>query len=171
MISSRTWTFLTILMIASCTAWSGTSSLTVPFPIGKAGSATNAEFLVRERQTYAFKLRYEYKEQDQFDRAKVWKLAGGAVRESTGKWVESGAPLKIKVIIFQRDDGKEQIVMEKIVERPRLSSWGAGNLDAELIAVTLMPGHYGVTAVNLDKAPSFVDARTSLFIGRAYRGE
>ena len=168
----RAWAFLAILMIVGCTAWSSNSSITVPFPIGGENRATvTAEFLVRERQTYAFTLRYEYKENDQADRAQVWKLAGGSIRESPGKWIEPGAPLKIRVNVSQQEDGRERLVVEKIVERPRLSSWGAANLDAELVAVTLAPGNYVVTAVSLDEAPSFVGARTSLFIGRAYRGK
>ncbi|MEF8732481.1 MAG: DUF5625 family protein [Candidatus Accumulibacter meliphilus] len=163
--------FSAILMTVGCTAWSSDSSLTVPFPIGKIGATVTAKFLVRERQTYAFSIRYEYKENDQVDRARVWNLAGGSIQESHGKWVEPGAPLKIQLNVSQQVDGGERLVTEKIVERPRLSSWGAANLDAELIAVTLAPGNYVVTAVSLDEAPSFIGARTSLFIGRAYRGK
>lgn len=169
--SFRAWAFSAILMTVGCTAWSSNSSLTVPFPIGKIGATVTTKFLVRERQTYAFTLRYEYKENDQVDRARVWKLSGGSIRESPGKWVEPGAPLKIRVNVSEQVDGGERLVTEKIVERPRLSSWGAANLDAELIAVTLARGNYVVTAVSLDEAPSFVGARTSLFIGRAYRGK
>lgn len=169
--SFRAWAFSAMLMIVSCAAWSGNSSLTVPFQIGTMGASTTAKFLVRERQTYAFTLRYEYKENDQVDRARVWKLAGGSIRQSPGTWVEPGAPLKIRVNVFQQENGGERLVADKTVERPRLSSWGAGNLDAELIAVTLAPGEYVVTAVSSDEAASFLGVRTSLFIGRAYRGK
>ena len=162
---------MAISLLASCIAWAKNSSLTVPFPIGKVGAAATAEFHVRERQTYAFTLRYEYKEHDQIDRAQVWRLAGGAELERPGKWVEPGASLKIRVSVSQREGGGERPITERVVERPRLSSWGATDLNAELIAVTLSPGSYVVTAVSLDEAPSFVGARTSLFIGRAYRGK
>lgn len=167
----RACVFLVILMIASCTTWSKNTSLTVPFPIGKVGTATTAEFLVVEQQTYAFTLRYEYKKDDKVDRAQVWKLAGGSELESTGKWAVPGARLKIQVRVSQRENGGERLITEKIVETPKLSSWGATDLNAELIAVTLSPGNFVVTAMSLDEAPSFVGARTSLHVGRAYRGK
>ncbi len=169
--SIRKLVVLALLIVLGASACARNDVQVIAFPIGPAGATANADFEVPQTQTYAFSLEYFYKEGDQADRAQVWKLAGGSVQESPGKWVEPGAPLRVHVRVVQKQGGAELPIAEQMVGNPRLSSWGSGTLSAELFAVPLSPGRYRVTVVSLDEARSFLGARTSLHVGRAYRGK
>ena len=169
--TARTLTLATVLATACCTACSNNASVVTPFPLGKAGAKVTAKLLVKERLTYAATLRYEYKENDPTERAHQWKLAGGSTRLSPGNWIEPCANLNLLVKVRQLDPPSNQLLAEKAVKRPCLSSWGADNLDAELLAITLTPGTYEFAVESLEQAPEFIAARTSLHVGRAYMGK
>lgn len=165
-----------LVMMGWTSAWTGSpsnSSRTVPFPIGKAGATVTAELLVLEKRPYTILLQYEFKKNHGMDRARAWKLAGGTpVEETPGRWiVEPGAELKIRVTVSRRQEGGDRLIAEKIIERPRITSWDDKTIVAELLNVSLDPGSYDVTVVSLDDAPLFVGAPTSLFFGRAYSGK
>lgn len=162
---------LALLLTLGMPACAKNNTPIIAFPIGAAGATASANLEVRQAQTYAVSLQYSYKEGDQAARAEVWKLAGGSIQEAPGKWSEPGAPLRVQVRIVQEQDGGERSVLERIVSKPRLSSWGAGKLNAELTAIPLSLGSYRITVVSLDEAPSFAGARTSLHVGKAYRGK
>jgi len=169
--SNRLHALLAFLVALGFSACAGSDAQMVPFPMGPAGASASASFSVRETQSYAVSLVYVYKEGDPGDRAQVWKRAGGSVQESTGQWVESGAPLRLQIRVFRKQAEAELPIAEKTVNKPRLSSWGAATLSAELWAATLGPGSYRVTVVSLDEAPPFLGAQTSLQVARAYRGK
>lgn len=169
--TQRILSVIAVFIAICCVACSKNSSVVVPFALGPAGATTAARIQVQEHLTYAATLRYEYKENDSIERARQWTLAGGSTKINSGDWIEPCAPLKILVKVHQWDLESLKPLAEEIVERPCLSSWGATSLDAELFAITLAPGSYEFTAESLEAAPSFVGARTSLHIGRAYRGK
>lgn len=145
--------------------------ISLPFAVQKAGSKAGAEVRIIERQTYAFELQYFHKENDQDDRANTWNLAGGSLKDKSGKWVEPGAPLRIKLKIIRRLERGEQIQFEEDISNPRLTSWGGNSLDAKLANVLLDPGIYRVSVENLNDAPEFQGAKVSLRIARAYVGK
>jgi len=142
----------------------------LPFEVHKAGYKVESEFRIVERQTYAFELQYFPIENDQVDRDRVWKLAGGHFIDEAGKWVEPGAPLRIKLKIIQIRDGSEQSLFEENIANPHLSSW-SWDLDAKLANVLLDPGIYKVSVENLMYAPEFQGMKVSLRIARAYLGK
>lgn len=162
---------MAVLFALGLSACASNTTQTVAFPMGRAGALVASDFQVREKQLYAVSLGYEYKAGDEADRARAWKLAGGSVQEGPGQWSEPGASLRLKVSVVQKVGGEDRQVTEKMIVNPRLSSWDSDRLASELTAVALDPGTYRVTVVSLDEAPSFVGARTSLGIGRAYRGK
>jgi len=169
--SCRQMVVLALLLTLGMSAWFGVNEQITAFPLSDAGATATASLKVHQTQVYAISLQYSYKEGDQAARADVWKLAGGYVQEAPGRWSEPGAPLRVQVRVVQKLGGSERQVVERIVDKPRLSSWGSGHLNAELAAIPLSPGSYRITVVSLDEAPSFAGARTSLLVGKAYRGK
>ncbi|MBX7230213.1 MAG: hypothetical protein K1X48_11500 [Burkholderiaceae bacterium] len=167
----RTLTLTAVLASLLCTACASDTSVVTPFPLGKEGARVTAEVQVKERLIYAATLRYTYKEDDATERVQQWKLAGGSTRSTSGKWIEPCAELELRVKIRQLDPPADQPLAEKTVKRPCLSSWGANSLNSELFAVKLAPGRYEFSVESLAPAPAFTGARTSLYVGRAYRGK
>lgn len=145
--------------------------LILPFEVQKAGNKVELELRIVERQTYTFELQYFYKKNDQADRAKAWQLAGGSIKDKTGKWIETGAPLRLKLKIIRSLEGNEQFQFEENISNPRLSSWGSDSLNANLANVLLGPGIYKVSVENLSDAPKFQGMKIGLRIARAYLGK
>jgi len=177
--ANRKWWFAYCLLLAfvPCLAACADNTqlpkppLSLPFDVKKAGSKVETELKIIELQTYAFNLQYTFRENDQADRARVWNLAGGSVKDEAGRWIELGAPLKIKLKIFRKNEGVEQSVYEGSISSPHLSSWGGNSLNAKLANVLLEPGTYVVSAENLSDAPEFSGTQVGLSIVRAYLGK
>ena len=145
--------------------------LVLPFDVRKAGNKVELEITITERQTYGFELQYFFKENDQVDRARVWQMAGGSLKDQNDKWVELGTSFRIKLKIIRRLEGNEQSQFEEDISNPRLSSWGSGSLYAMLAKVLLDPGLYIVSVENLSDAPEFQGTKVGLRISRAYLGK
>ena len=161
----------TILIAMCCAACSRNNSVIVPLLLGSVGASAVARIQVQEDFIYAAELQYEFKENDPNDRSQQWKLAGGSTKIGSGNWIEPCAPLKVSIKVHRKELKSLKLLAEEIVERPCLSSWGATSLNAELFAILLTPGTYEFTVESIETAPSFIGARTSLRVGKAYRGK
>lgn len=148
-----------------------TPPLSLPFEVQKAGYKVESELRIVERQTYTFELQYFFRENDQADRAKVWKLAGGSLKDKTGTRVELGAPLRIKLKIIRKLEDNEQPQLEKNIANPHLYSWGGDSLNSKIANILLDPGIYKVSVENLSDAPEFQGIKVGLRIARAYLGK
>jgi len=170
--------FLLLLPVA-CTGETEKTNLPLSFPfdVHEAGNMVESDFVISEKQTYAFELEYFFKKGDRTDRARVWGLVGGPYREKAprkgvlGKEVEMGAPLQIRLKIKKSSENKESFIFSKIISNPRLTSWGANSLNAKLTNIMLDPGKYKFIAENMNSAPEFQDVRVNFVINRAYLGK
>lgn len=145
--------------------------ISLAFQVQKAGGKVETELMIVERQTYGFILQYSFREDDQTDRTRIWRLAGGAIKGESGRWIELGAPLQIKLRVVRKFADGVQSVYEEEISNPRLTSWGRNSLNARLANVMLEPGSYLVSAESLISAPELSEAKVRLNIARAYLGK
>ena len=142
----------------------------LPFDPGVAGTMVATEFRVTKPLLYSVQLQYDFREGDQADRARAWRLAGGRQTQGPGMSKEPGAQLALRVVVSSSTAGSNPLVNE-IVRNPRLTSWGASALKAELIAFKLDPGMYKVSVESLQAAPEFHNEPVGVLVVRPYRGK
>jgi hypothetical protein len=145
--------------------------LSVPFGVAKAGSNASMDFVIDEKKFYAVTLQYSFDEKNSSDRRRVWNLAGGSEEIGAGEWAEPGAPLEIHVEIFRVTNGSKEKISTTQATNPRLSSWGAETLNAQLLSAKLEPGAYQVKVENLKNASQFNDVKTHISVTQAYMGK
>lgn len=130
-------------------------------------------FEVTEHRMYAIQLRYPFQEGDREGRALLWERVGGG-RENplTRDWEKPGAPVTVHLQVWrQAADGGRELMMESRIVNPKLSSWGAGQLNAELLRLDLSPGRYAVQASTAQAAPALAGVAVKLAVTRAYVGK
>jgi hypothetical protein len=154
-----------VLTARLCTARSSPFN-SVPLDITGPTSTTAFDVHVTKSDIYSVSLSYPYI--DSVGRAKAWKLAGGETLQGNS-WQESGAPFVFQIRINEMHSGK--VVLNKQVTHPKLSSWGAEWLSAELVDVNLVEGSYQVL---VDRSGSLVEEPSEplqLQFSEAYEGK
>lgn len=153
-----------------CDAYSGIRKppLSVLFPVETAGSRISFMFDISKTDFYAVKLRYFC---DKNLRDDVWKKVGGEVIDESGKWVEPGAPIIIRIRLVQENSATDSVKIDKEFATPKLFSLGDCEFDARLTYLQLTPGRYTLTAESLKEAPELKEIRTELQIVKAYLGK
>jgi hypothetical protein len=148
---------LSLVFLCSAASCSQPKIQSVPFErnIPESGVARE-EFSVTKKQLYAVEINYKYSSAPR-DRGRVWQFSGGT---------KSGAPFSVKSRITGLTGGPRDI--EAI--RPKLTSWGAESLNAEVGRVELDPGHYVIDVQLIDgRLPPNIAATFS--VRRAYTGK
>jgi hypothetical protein len=157
---------VTIALIAALQAANRSPSYGVPLEIDGPVSTTNLVVRVSKPDTYTVSLSYPYI--DGVERKKAWALAGGDSLKD-GLWQESGSPFVFQIRINEIPSGREMLNQQ--VTHPKLTSWGSGDLNADLIRIKLESGRYQVFVQrygNLAEAPP---AELQLQFHRAYQGK
>ena len=148
----------------------------VPFDITKKGNKAEMTFrLTYERRSYPFGISFKYKEGDQIDRARVYKLTGSMVasnkrnrngeleRDKNGEFVpsdpeDSGIPTPVRLKIFLIADNKFELIYEKETNPP-LTSPGGGTLTKNIGYPILEPGIYKAEIESLRDCPELIDEK------------
>ncbi|MGN8275711.1 hypothetical protein [Pseudomonas sp. SMN5] len=155
-----------VALIAALQAADRSPSYGVPLKIDGPVSTTNLVVRVSKPDTYTVSLSYPYV--DGVERRKAWTLAGGDSLKD-GLWQEPGSPFVFQIRINEISSGKEMLNQQ--VTHPKLTSWGSGNLNADLVRIKLESGLYRVFVQrygNLAEAPP---AELQLQFHRAYQGK
>lgn len=139
--------------------------LSLPFEVQKAGSKVETELQIVEDKEYRFTLLFLYKENDEEDRARVRKLAGGQGVDKNFKLIEPGIPISLKVKINIIDSTGERTMFEQEVSELSLSGWGSGRFSKRIIYLTLKPGHYRVSIETLKDVPELLGTSVIFQIG------
>ncbi|MDX9786356.1 MAG: DUF5625 family protein [Desulfobacterales bacterium] len=159
-----------VIGLTGCDAFSGIPKppLSVLFAVENAGSRISFKFDISKTDFYAIKLRYFC---DKNLRDDVWKNIGGPVEDKSGKRVEPGAPIIIRIRLVQESSTTDSGLIDKEFAAPKLHSWGDCEFDARLTYLKLAPGRYTLTAESLKDAPGLKEIRTELQITKAYLGK
>lgn len=129
----------------------------IPLNVGLAGARAASDFFVKREQLYAVDLTYKFRDQE--ERGIVMAAA------------RPGAAIKISIAIFRREENGWRPVVDQNVSMPKISSYGAEDLNSELLAVRLVPGEYRLRAETLIGLPTFSSVDTTIRVVKAYRGK
>lgn len=130
-----------------------------------SGNKVDNLLRIKKCHVYSFALRFDYKEKDQADRARVRKLVGGHETDKTGAVKEPGiqTPVRLKVSEIS-EDGNERLIFEK-EGAPILTSWGADSFSKRIGKTVLQPGIYRISLDLLTDAPDYIGTPAHLTIG------
>jgi hypothetical protein len=118
------------------------------------------DFVVRKAGLYAVSLGYAFDPSAPAARGVAWNFAGG---------IDQGAPLHVEIQLGTQARA-DAPVLQRTVDRPKLSSWGSGVLYSELASVHLEPGRYRLrVTLTGSAAPSGVILHSG--VSSAYRGK
>lgn len=135
--------------------------LTLPFAVQKAGNKVEMDLRIVEYRPYYFSLRFNFKEGDRADRARVKKLVGDDYQDKYG---DPGVPTSLRLEISVIEPAGERVIVDKELSDLRLRSWGGDNFDKHIDMIKLKPGIYRVRVENLQDAPELTGTQTALRI-------
>lgn len=135
--------------------------LSLPFEV-KAGSKVETKLQIEDHREYIFSLRFDYKENDLNDRARVKKLVGDDGQRKDG---DPGIPTPLKLKILAIDAAGERLIHEQNIPLLRLRSWGTGHFSRHIAYIKLKPGNYQVSVESLKDAPELAGTPIALNIG------
>ncbi|MBX8487523.1 hypothetical protein [Pseudomonas cichorii] len=124
---------------------------------------------IEDDDSYAVQLDYPYVEGDSPGRKKIWVAAGGDIQKTLGHWEATGAPFDIETIVVDAQSGVE--IHHSFVAHPKLTSWGASVLRAEVGRVRLKEGNYKVLVRRIGSAGDLVGVKVSVSVVKAYHGK
>jgi hypothetical protein len=140
----------------------------IPFAVHKAGTKIETDVRIVERHLYSFTLSFLYK--DEADRVRVRKLTGGNETDKTGKILEPGVPIPVKVTIFKQDAEGRHLLFSQEFSEQRLYSWG-GSLDKKIADTFLETGNYTISVESLQDIPELKDTVIIFEFVRTYQGK
>lgn len=141
-----------------------TPPISLPFGLQKAGNNVDTVVRIKKCHHYGFTLMFDYKENDQLDRARVRKLVGGHETDATGVVIEPGILTPVRLKISEISVAGERLVFEK-ESTPILSTWGADSFGKRIGEALLQPGIYRISLEALVEAPEYIGTPIYLRIG------
>ncbi len=142
----------------------------LPFSVQYVGSRIEMELPITETRYYAFALGFKSKEGDYVERERMWKLAGDGGYDKTGKYIDNGIPifLKLKIVPINK---QKQIVLDKEISELRTISHNSTTITKEITRIELDPGRYRVIVENQKDIPEMNGADIRFLIMRARIGK
>lgn len=171
----RIWLCSMVLLpwLATCAIADGPKKvpLEVTFTLDKGGEVVELEVLIPERQTYTFGIGFMVNRKIPGDSQRVLALVGTAARNVTGKYVELGVPLRLRLEIeSMKTEGAPYHFDQEISEIPKYAtSYEA--FEKRIANVKLEAGTYHVKVTNLLAAFPVQGTPINFHIRRAYFGK
>jgi hypothetical protein len=100
---------------------------------------------------------------------KLHDILGGARRIAPAQWVEPGVPIKLRVQIIQKLDGK--LMLDELVDHPKTNAAYMGRYTNLVEKYLLSPGVYTVRIEYLEGAPELAPLYGKISFSRAYTGK
>jgi hypothetical protein len=169
--------FLIICSIAiyecSETSDKPTPPFQLPFAIHQAGAIVSTKLWAKEKHEYPLFLVFMFNENDRADTERVRKLVGsGGYNKFTGKLVDPGIQIPLKITVNLIDSSGERLYLEKEVLTMGKSSGPSINFfDRKVGYIELLPGLYRVTVQSLKDIPELMDTKVILGIYLRERGK
>jgi hypothetical protein len=162
---------LTVIMtmlvcFAGCFAAGPRPPIKLFFAVHQSGATVSTELRVVEKHKYPFFLVFMFNEKDRADQERVRKLIGsGGKNKLTGKLVDPGIPIPLKITINVIDSSGERLFLEKEVLTMGMDSGPAINFfDRKVDLIELLPGLYRVTVQSLKDIPELMNTKVILCI-------
>lgn len=141
--------------------------ISVPFDIAKKGNKAGMMIKIVKDTGCVFGITFKYKEGDQIDRARVWKITGSPERfrnDAQGNYIpvppeKPGipTPVRLKIFLIINDDKSELIYDQKL--DPVLGSWGSDTLTKILVDILLKPGIYKAEVESLKDSSELAEEK------------
>jgi hypothetical protein len=141
--------------LAACVAADGARKvpLEVPFALDKGGEIVELLVSIPERRSYTFGIGFMVDRKIPEDAERVLALIGTAARDATGKYVDLGVPLKIRLEIESVKTRGPPYHFEMETSEIVLYAGPYEQEQKRITAVGLDPGTYRVKVTNLLAAP------------------
>jgi hypothetical protein len=144
----------------------------LPFAIHQAGAIVSTKLWVKDSHTYPLFLDFMFNENDRVDKERVRKLVGsGGYNKFTGKLVDPGIQIPLKITVNLIDSSGERLFLEKEVLTEGVISWGGNVFSRKVGYIELVPGLYRVTVQSLKGVPELMDTKVILGISLRERGK
>lgn len=156
---------IAVLLISS---WSsactndGPSPFRLPFAVHKAGTMVETKVRITEHRPYIFSLCFNFKKDDQVDRARVKKLTGDPWPH---KHRDTGIPTPLRLKISVIEPAGERLLVDKEISELKFNSFGASFFRKEIDQVELEPGQYRISVESLSNVPELADVKVVFSIG------
>jgi hypothetical protein len=167
---------LTVIMtmfvcFTGCAAEGPRPPIKLPFAVHQAGATVSTELRIVEECRYPFSLKFMYNEKDKADQERVRKLVGRYERDVSGKLLEPGIPIPLKLTINAIDSSGERTLLEKEVLALGQEGHGINFFDRDFDLIQLSPGLYRVTVQSLKDIPELANTKVILCIYPRQRGK
>ncbi len=127
--------------------------LSFPFDTQTAGFKIETDVRLDEYNVYTFDFLFGFKEGDSSDRARVEKLVGSYELDKTGKSLQPGVPISVRVRIRALKPSVLESSFERDFTEQRLHAWSDTYFQTEIVQLKLKPGTYHLVVENLKNIP------------------
>jgi len=162
-----------IFCFTGCVATGPRPPIELPFAVHQAGATVMTELRIVDKYKYPFVLRFEYKEKDKADQERVRKLVGSGGRNKwTGKIIDPGIPIPLKLTISIIELSGERILSEKNVLALGEDAHGINYFERDIDRnqIKIPPGLYRVTVQSVKDIPELANTKV-FFVIRNPRGK
>jgi len=130
--------------------------INLPFEVQKAGRKVETEMRIDEEKEYRLALLFMYKKGESADFERVGKLAGRYDKDKSGRLIEPGVPIALRLKIFVIESSGDRLIFEQDVSELRTTSVGSGQFNKQVAYLILKPGHYHVSIESLKDVPELI---------------
>lgn len=140
--------------------------INLPFEVQKAGSRVETKLQIVEERGYWFSLLFRYKKGDGLDGARVGKLAGRYDKDKSGRLIEPGVPIVLRLKIYVINSSGDRLVLEQDVSELRMTAMGGDHYTKGIIPpLILKPGSYRISVESLKDVPELIGTPVEFQIG------
>ena len=129
--------------------------LEVPFFLDKVGKVVALEVLITEHQNYTFGIGFIVNRKVPGESERVLKLIGTTARNSTGKYIDLGVPLRVRLEIESLKVKGTPYRLDFETSEIALYAGPYTQYQKKIVAVPLDVGTYRITVTNLLEASQF----------------
>lgn len=152
------------ICFTACEAAGPKPPIELPFAVHKAGATVSTELRIPKRGpfVYYFVLKFMHKKGDYADRERVRSILGSwSINKITGKPVNPGIQIPLKIALSVIDSSGEHIFMEKEVSTEGIDAHGVNYFirQIDLHEVSGSPGLYRVSVRCLKDIPELKDVK------------
>ena len=154
-----------LFCFVGCVAAGPRPPIELPFAVHQAGAMVSTELRIVEGRKYPFELKFMYNEKDKADQERVRKLVGSwGVNKVTGKSIEPGIQIPLKITIHVIESSGERIFLEKEILVGDVHAHGINYFTRNIDRIQFPPGLYRVTVQSLKDIPELVNTKVILGI-------
>ncbi len=144
--------------------------LSFPFDTQKAGFKIETDMRVVGYNSFQFGFKLGFKEGDATDRARVKKLAGDHAQDMTGKLIQAGVPIAVRLRINALNPSTLESVFERDFFEERENGASATDFYIVLTEVKLRPGTYHIVIESLKEVPQLQGTTVALYVASDPKG-